>query len=253
LYGGGVIYRDGRDCAWQFWEARDPGQKNYQVHTVMIPVKILEHYDATIEEFCDVGDLSRQTARRLSRSSDPKERLQLVEILIDSRGISAIDAHDAGETLSPFALAARWGALFGHDAAATPKVDEDDYIVRQRPEGYECGLVDGTYLGRHETYDDVLVAVARHRLKGGGEGNLFHEHEPGELELVEWAPSEYESSRPKTSRRKVPTAFWRNAMKLYAPPRKTAKMGVMKLRRKTAMQASQKRRLETIRRIVSAQ
>jgi hypothetical protein len=73
-YGGGVVYKDGQGTFWQFWDSREPGEKNYFVYTAPVPRKVLDYYDAPLEEICSVGDLDRREARRLSRSSNPSDR-----------------------------------------------------------------------------------------------------------------------------------------------------------------------------------
>lgn len=214
-YGGGVVYKDGDGTFWQFWDSREPGEKNYFVYTAPVPNKVLDHYDATLEEICSVGALDRREVRRLARSSSPSDRSDLVAILRESRGPSGISLKGECETLSPFVLADRWGCVFGVEIEDVPKADLDDYIVREHAVGYECGRVDGLYLGRFETYEEALTAVANDLQKCHSCANLFHEHAKGHLELVDWDSKEH-AGRASLRRKKLPTQFWKNSMKLYS-------------------------------------
>jgi hypothetical protein len=113
-------------------------------------------------------------------------------------------------------LAHRWGAVFGIDADKVPKIGYEDYIVRETHNGdYECGAVDGTYLGRHQDYKSALCAIADNMVESNrADASLFHEYEYGKLELVDWDRSTFEGKIPKR-RGKLPVAQWQNAMKRY--------------------------------------
>jgi hypothetical protein len=234
-YGGGVVFKNISGVFWQFWAEREPGEKNFFVYTVEVPINVLEHYKATVEEICSVGDLDRREARRLVRSKLPQDRADLLFVLRDSRGPDGIAG--AGESVSPWELSSRWGSVFGLEVDDVPKVDLDDYIVREHAVGYECGRVDGEYFGRFKTYEEALCAIANDLLKGNVGSNLFHEHEPGTVELVDWDPNVH-AGRPSLQRKKLPTPLWQNAMKLYsnefrAKMRKTRKpKSVMSTRRR---------------------
>lgn len=239
-YGGGVVFRNKSGIFWQFWNEREPGEKNFFVYTAPVPIKILEHYKVEIGEICSVGDIKKTEARRLARSRSPKDRAELVFILRESRGPDGI----AGECeeVTPWELSSRWGSVFGLETEDVPKADLDDYIVREHATGYECGRVDGEYFGRYKTYEEALRAVANDLLKGNSGANLFHEHEPGSLELVDWDQKEH-AGRASLQRKKLPTPLWQNAMKLYsnefrAKMRKTRRSKtVMSTRRREASRA----------------
>jgi hypothetical protein len=262
-YGGGVVYIEpkGRHAYWQFWRARDEGQKNYEVWTAPIPRDVLAHYShADVNELSIVGDIDIKQLKKDSRSRNVKDRAELVHIICDALGPSAVDPDGEPDIVSPFELKARWGPVFGVLLDEVPQVDYEDYIIRPRnPEGYECGCVDGTYLGRYTRYEDCLNVIAGHipTTHQDREPNVFHEHEPGALELVEWDRAGAKPRKPP-QRRKLPVAPWRNAMRKYAAQsnkleraRREKRRGdkVLKARQRAASIAERKHRREKTRQI----
>ena len=193
-HGGGVLFREPvhKDCYWQFWREREDGQKNYVVFTAPVPDNVLEFFNADIKELSTYADIQTQTIRRLSRSKDPKERLQVVIAMRDVHGPSAIDPGQDPEVLTPWELNERWGEVFGNIPGEIPPIDHDDYVIREaRQGGYECGCVDGTYFGRFSVYKHALCAIAEHMRHTDSHANTMFEHEPGKLELVIWDPEDF--------------------------------------------------------------
>lgn len=217
-HGGGVLYRapNRRGVFWTFWSARDLGEKNFRVFTAPVPPDVIEYFSPDIKELSLVSGFDIRDIRRLSRSKDHSERLQLVAAIRDSSGASRIDPSHEPEILTPWELSDRWGGVFGLPSGEVPMIELEDFIVRETPHGdYECGCVDGVYLGRHQEYKFALCAIADHMRQYGLErSNVFHEHEHGKLELVTWDPSTFVGKIPKR-RGKLPEAKWRNAMKRY--------------------------------------
>lgn len=262
-YGGGVIYLEpkGRYAYWQFWRARDPDQKNYEVWTAPIPRDVLAHFSGVdISELCIVGDMDVKQVRKDSRSRNLRERAALVGVICDALGPSAVDPDGEPDIISPFELKARWGPIFGADLDGVPQVDIEDYIIRDRsPSGFECGCVDGTYLGRYKKYEECLNVIAGHIANAhqDREPNVFHEHEPGALELIEWDRSRAKPAKPPT-RCKFPMAPWRHAMRRYAAEtnkleraRREKQRGdkVLRARQRAASIAEKKRRRDKVRNI----
>jgi len=262
-YGGGVVYIEprGRHAYWQFWRARDEGQKNYEVWTAPIPRDVLAHFQkADVNELSIVGDISTKQIKKDSRSRNLRDRAELVSIICDAMGPSEVDPDGEPDLICPFDLKARWGPVFGVLLDEVPQVDIEDYIVRARsPEGYECGCVDGTYLGRYARYEDCLNVIAGHieQAHQDREPNVFHEHEPGALELVEWDRDRAKATKPP-QRRKLPSSPWRNAMRGYAAQtnkleraRREKRRGdkVLKARQRAASAAERKQRRQKVRNI----
>ncbi len=241
-YGGGVFYRYRREVAWQFWDAREPGEKNFVIYKALVPENVLDCYDVSLGEGCEIADIEKSQGRRLSRSNDPKDRLDVVQMIRDARGPSFF-GHEP-EELSPWELADRWGMVFGTDIKRVNRADIEDFIVRECRQGYECGQADGLYLGRFKTYEEALIAVANEMKRQSSTANLFHEHAPGKLELILWQPSQHVG--PLRHRRaKLPVAFWRNAMKRYAPkavPRRGPSVKTMRQRTSAATRQEERRR-----------
>jgi len=207
-HGGGVLFREPihKDCYWQFWRGRNDGEKNYVVFTAPIPSDVLEFFAADVKELAKYSDIQTQLLRRLSRSKDPKERLQVVMAMRDVHGPSAIDPNQEPEILSPWELAERWGEVFGVCRGEIPSVDFEDYIIREAKQGgYECGCVDETYFGRFRTYKHALCAIAEHMRKVDSNANTLFEHAPGKLELVIWDHHEFldKDHSPIAKRNKV--------------------------------------------------
>lgn len=215
-YGGGVVYKipPHGDIFWQFWEEREPGQKNYHIYSSPVPIRIISEFPGLdIKELCLVGEITKKEITKLSLSKDPKERITLLQIIREANGPSFLDP-DGPEILSPWDLAARWGVVFGQEKDALPKIDYDDFLIRSRTNGYEAGLVSGKYLGRHEDYESALSAISYYMKKSGlSESNLFYEHEPYKIELIIWDPEKYDYRVDKTKIR--PSPYWRKEVKKY--------------------------------------
>ncbi len=260
-YGGGVIYRTlQRDIYWQFWEPRDSGAKNFFVFTAPVPEQVLKFYDfADVKILCTVGCMEGREIERISRSRDPKERASLVGIIKDAYGPSSVDPDETSEVLSPFDLAARWGDVYGKSTEEIPQANLDDYIVREQKmgDGYECGRVDGRYIGKFKSYGLSLAAVAHEMSRTEGfTCNVFHEHEAGKLEMVEWDAQEYLQISLPTRKRVVATAFWKNSMKKYIDDdkikarirdRHKSQKGVMKARQRSQAKLNREKRIEQAR------
>jgi len=262
-YGGGVVYVEpkGRHAYWQFWRPREEGQKNYEVWTAPIPRDVLAHYkDVDVKEVVLVGDISVKLIQQDSRSRNLRERARLVQMICDAMGPSAVDPDGEPDVVAPFDLKARWGPVFGVMLDEVPRIDFEDYIIRDRkPAGYECGCVDGTYLGRYSRYEDCLNVIAGHIIDAhqDREPNVFHEHEAGALELIEWDRARAKPSKPP-QRSKMPSGPWRNAMRQYATEtnkleraRREKRRGdkVIKARQRAASITDRKHRREKVKNI----
>lgn len=218
-HGGGVLFREPRrrDLFWTFWSERELGEKNFLVFTAPVPSNVIEFFEPDLSEVALVSGISIRDLRKLGRSKDPSERMQIMTALRDCYGPSAIDPARDPEMVSYHELASRWGEVFAEYPQDIPMVDYDDFIVRETRYGdYECGCVDGHYLGRHREYKHALCAIADHmHEKAVGNVNVFHEHAFGKLELVAWEPDTFVGKIPKR-RSKLPQARWRNLMAKYA-------------------------------------
>ncbi len=261
-YGGGVVYRTPqKETYWQFWEPRERGRKNFYVFTAPIPDKVLDFYDFVEPEIlCTVGQIDKRELARISRSKDHKQRAFLVGIIKDAYGPSSIDPNETSEVLTPWELASRWGDVYGVSTDETPQANLEDYIVREHKqvgEAYECGRIEGAYFGRFETYEDALCAVAHAMAKGDGFScNVFHEHEPGKLELIDWDPQEYLERPLKKHRRAFSNAFWKNAMRHYINDdkiksriraRQKSHKDVLRARQRSKAKLNQQKRIERAR------
>jgi hypothetical protein len=217
-YGGGVLYREPRflDIYWTFWEGRERGQKNFDVFTAPIPEDVIEYFDPDLKELCMVSGFDLRELRKLGRSKDPIERLDIVMAIRDCGGPSRVDPKHVPDEVSPFEMAERWGEVFDVSTNDIPMIEYEDYLVRETKNGrYECGCVDGTFLGRFDDFKYALCAVADHmRLRGSDDSNLFHEHDFGKIELVSWEPETFIGKLPRR-RGKLPEAGWRNLVKRY--------------------------------------
>lgn len=217
-HGGGVLYRaPGRGgIFWTFWDARELGQKVFYVYTAPIPADILEYFEPDLKEMSLVLGLELRELKKLSASKSPFERLELVQAIQECFGSSRVDPESEPELMSLHDLSEQWGPVFGVDPSKVPKLSYDDYVVREtEQEEYECGSVDGVYLGRHAEYKTALCAVADHmRETSRVDANLYHEYEHGKLELVAWDHSTFTGKIPKR-RGKLPVARWQNCMKQY--------------------------------------
>jgi len=217
-HGGGVLFREPRkhDIYWTFWEARDSGQKNFEVFTAPVPHDVIEYFEPDLRELSIVSGIDLRELRKLSKSKDPVERLEVVSAIRYCNGASSVDPGRSPEMISPFEMVKRWGEAFGLSTEGIPMIEYDDYIVRETKNGlYECGCVDGSYLGRFEEFKHSLCAVADDMKKRGNDkSNLFHEHEFGKIELVKWDSNTFIGKLPRR-RGKLPEAGWRNRMKEY--------------------------------------
>lgn len=249
-YGGGVLFQEPkrRETYWQFWRARDPGDKNYEVFTAPVPKNVIEVFDPDIRELCKYSDLELQTVRRMSRSKDPKERLQVVMAMREVYGPSAIDPHYEPEVITPWELAERWGNVFGKELGEIPEVEYDDYLVRESKDGrWECGCIDGTYFGHFEKYKHCLCAIAEHmREIGAMRPNVMHEHARGKLELIVWDP--YEFLNKKLPRRGVVAGpRWRAHVRMYANAEDRAQGIAKRTARQKSIMKKRKRAKQKIR------
>ena len=217
-HGGGVLFREPRrrDVFWTFWEERDPGEKNYLVFMAPLPHNVIEFFEPDLKEVAFVTGFEIRDLRRMGRSKNPSERLQVLMALRDCYGPSSIDPSRDPELVPRHELARRWGDVFAAYPEDIPMVDYDDFIVRETSYGdYECGCIDGRYLGRHSKYKHALCAIADFMREKGLEGsNVYHEYEHGDLELVAWEPETFVGKIPKR-RAKLPEARWRNSMSKY--------------------------------------
>ena len=258
-HGGGVLFRapDRRGTFWTFWSARELGEKNYRVFTAPIPPDVIEYFDPDLKELALVSGIELREVRKLSRSKNPAERLQLVMAIRDCSGASRVDPAHEPELMSVHELSERWGAVFGIDAGDIPMVDYEDFIIRETPfKDYECGSVDGKYLGRHKEYKHALCAIADCMKEWGRDrSNVFHEHEHGKLELVVWERETFVGKIPKR-RGKLPEARWRNSMKRYVTSeirrkgidkKAEAQRNVTRDRRRAKSRIAQKDRVERAR------
>jgi hypothetical protein len=262
-YGGGVIYRDtDRHCFWEFWDAREEGERNFEVFTVPIPESIVEEYDFVDEDLlCEVADLSKQQVRVLARSRNPKDRVEILKYVRACYGASCMDPNDAPRVLTEWEIIRRWGSMFGRDISEESMADWDDYIICDTDDDrypYEFGRVNGQYFGRYDSYDDTLIAIARTMRKlDGFTFNVFHEYETEHLERIEWDPKEYLYRPLKVPKKKFPNVRWRHTMRPYAKAYeiKSRKQGrsqdgrVFKMRKRAQMEAKrrdQKKRSERI-------
>ncbi len=255
-HGGGVLFQEPKrkEVYWQFWGEREMGEKNYAVFTAPIPSNIIEIYEPDIRELCQYSELEIQTVRRLARSKDPKERLQIVMALREVYGASALDPNHEPEILTPWELAHRWGDVFGKELEGVAEVEYDDYIIRESNDGrYECGCVDGTYFGHYEKYKHCLCVIAQHMQEiGDPRPNVMHEHDRGKVELVLWDPAEF-LSKNIVRKKVVAGPRWRAHMRIYVNGQKIADgiakragktKSIMKKRKQAAQRLRQKDNLE---------
>ena len=176
MHGGGVLFREPRrrEIFWTFWEPRKNGDKNFIVFTAPVPDNIIEYFKPDIHELMIISGLKKPDIIRLSRSKNPIERLDIVMLILDCNGPSRIDPNHEPKIVSFFELSKQWGILFGYDHNSTTKIECDDFIIRERDSYYECGSVDGKYLGKYHSYKEALCAVAScMRLLGRERSNLF--------------------------------------------------------------------------------
>lgn len=216
-HGGGVLFREPRrrDIFWTFWSARELGEKNYQVFTAPILQNVIDYFRPDIKELVKVSGVDARDLVRLGRSANPSDRLKVVMIICDCCGPSRIDPNHEPEIMSIYELSERWGDVFGYDIKNISKIEFEDFIIREVESDYECGTIDGKYLGRHKEYKHALCAIADFMNQFGRErSNVFHEYDHDHLELVSWNPETFVGKIPKR-RGKLPEARWRNSMKKY--------------------------------------
>jgi len=248
-YGGGVLYRSpGGVVSWDFWEAPE---KNFLVYSAEVPGDVLGHYDVDVQELvlCSAGEVTEKEVLKLSKSANPRIRLQVLGLIRGAHGASTLDL-EGPEEVTKFNLVSRWGFLFGMEKGDVEEISEEDYMVREHEKRWECGRVDGTCLGRHRKYEDALSAVADDMKKVGLFTNLFHEHSPGEIELVQWEPEEL-IGRGVIIRGKIPAAQWKLAMRRYKTGRKPQRRrrAASSIRRDESSRVKQRNRVERAKKI----
>lgn len=261
-YGGGVLYRDARrkNYYWQFWNARERGQKNYLVYMAPVPENVLEFFDPDFQELCEISELTRNEIKRMSRSKNVRERLRLIEEIREICGPSAVDPENGAEELTPWELSARWGVLFGSSPETISQIDFEDYIIRENANNeYECGCIDGTFLGRYEKYKHALCAIAdRMHETGDLNVNVFHEHEIGQLELVHWDSASF-VGKLASRRCKMSSTVWKVSIRHYTSAeirrkgiarRRASEKGILKQREQAAKRNAGKQRAERFRKLV---
>lgn len=216
VYGGGVLYKDpDGNVFWTFWPPPGSGGKNYTVFTAAVPKNIIDHYRPDIKELELVTGIDPRSIRRFGSSRKPSDRLRIVMAICDCIGPSGIDLPDGPELLTAHDLASRWGHAFGVDPDDVPKLSSNDFIVRKIPSGqYDCGSVDGVYLGRHSRYREALCAIADFiDSKNLHSSNVYQEDSSGNLDLVVW---EYKSFAGKVRGPKIlSSSAWKSSMKPY--------------------------------------
>lgn len=258
-HGGGVLFREPRrrDLFWTFWNERESGEKNFLIFTAPIPDDVVGFFEPDLNEVAMVTGINIRDLRKMGKSKDPSERLQIMIALRDCYGPSAIDPDRDPEMVSYHELVARWGDVFSKHPKDIPMVDYDDFIVRETKYGdYECGCVDGKYFGRYPEYRFALCAIADFMKESAITGsNVFHEHEFGKLELVAWEPDTFVGKIAKR-RAKLPEARWRNLMLKYSTQeierkgierRTSSQKNSIKRRQRKASQLANKRKIERAR------
>ena len=250
-YGGGVLYRSpGGVVVWDFWDAPE---KNFFVYSVDVPRDVLEHYEGVdIQELvlCAGGEVTVKEILRLSSSKDPRARRQVLSLIRGGYGASQIDL-DGPVEVTKFNLVDRWGFLFGVERNEVEEISQEDYIIREYGKRWECGRVDGICLGRYQRYEDALATVANDMKKVGLFTNLFHEHLPGEIELLQWDPEDH-IGRGTIIRGKIPAAQWKVAMRQYNTGRKKVhrrQRRASSIRRSESLRVKQRGRIERARKI----
>lgn len=249
-YGGGVLYRaPGNVVVWDFWEAPE---KNFFVYTADATKGVLEHYNVNLDELflASGGEINKKELMKLSVSPDPRARLQVLILIKESYGASHLDPLGPLE-LTKFDLACKWGALFGVQKESVEQIALNDYMIIEKNDYWECGRIDGTFLGRFKRYEYALASIADDMKITENNANLFHEHSPGQIELVQWDWENHTGRLPEI-RRKMPMAQWKIAMRRYNmghKPHSKRKRLASRIRRSEAMRIEQKNRLERARRI----
>lgn len=82
-HGGGVLFREPRrrDLFWTFWSERELGEKNFLVFTAPVPSNVIEFFEPDLSEVALVSGISIRDLRKLGRSKDPSERMQIMTAL----------------------------------------------------------------------------------------------------------------------------------------------------------------------------
>jgi len=249
-YGGGVLYRSpGDGVAWDFWEAPE---KNFLVYSADASKDILERHEVVdLHELVlyGAGEVTEKEILRLSKSEDPRARLQVLALIYGGYGASELDPRGPVE-MTKFNLVMKWGFLFGMEKEGVEEVSQEDYMIRECGKRWECGRIDGHCLGRYVRYEDALAAVADNMKKVGLFTNLFHEHSPGKLELVQWNAEDHIGGGT-IIRGKIRTAQWKIAMRQYKPGRnmRRRKRLATSIRRAESTRVKQRNRIERAKKI----
>jgi hypothetical protein len=211
-HGGGVIYASDRGHFWQFWAS--PSGKTFTVYTA----RVEDHVFRGASTYADPPEVAKISGedvadlKKMSRSLHVKERAQLVQILMDVYGPTAIAF--VTEALTQYELVQRWGPAFGYEQGSASRIDDDDYLIVEGDGYYDCGTVGARYLGRFETYNDALITIAADRSKAGSVADLFQE-EAGELVKVEWNPRSWFNQRVSAPSTRGSRAKWRSVTRRY--------------------------------------
>jgi len=248
-YGGGVLYRAPGDIVmWDFWDAPE---KNFYVYSADASVNVLDRYEVDVDELLLVGagEISAKDLVKLSASKDPRARLQVLSLIRAAYGASHLDSEGPIET-TKFNLASHWGFLFGVEKEDIEEISQEDYMIREYKDAWECGRVDGLCLGKYKQYEHALATVAENMETVGLVTNLFHEHAPGKIEIVQWNHEEHIGRGPLV-RGKMPSAQWKIAMRQYATRRKPHRRRRLasSIRRNEEARVGQQNRIERARRI----
>ena len=220
-YGGGVILRKDGHTFWQFWDA--PATKSFLVWTARILVNILRDYKSVSrDDISAATGLPIETLRTMSTSSHLRDRLTLLEAVVELEGRSRICPAGPDE-LTSYEMAQRWGAVFEVDPASYPKFDSEDYMVSEFEEGFACGQIDGRFLGLYETFECCAAAIAEDIEAAGIVANVYIEQDDGELEKLEWSRGRWLGRNPVLIRMGFAKATWRYRMRPYT--REAAKKG----------------------------
>lgn len=254
-YGGGVFFRtsDRRSFFWTFWAARDRGEKNYSVFTARVPDDVISYFDPDTDEITSVCGIKSRELKLLSKSRNPEDRLQVVMAIRDCCGSSRVDDNHEPEVMSPWELTNKWGDVFGIPKGSVSMIDLEDFIIRETDDKqYECGTVDGQYLGKHRAYEEALTFIANHMQNYGMlRSNVFHEHDYGKLELLacDWDSYVKDIAQRK---KKLSATRWRNHVSKYTRTRNQKvcifePKDVIIRRRRAANRLAQKGRIERAR------
>ena len=217
-HGGGVVFIDSRrrDIFWTFWPARDYGERNFTVYTIVIPDNVFKSYKLDLNELEPVSGIKRSELLKMSNSKSYRDRLEVIMAISDCHGPSYLDINKSSEEVTLYEMASRWGDVFATTTDDIPAVELDDFIVREKGDGwYECGRVDGIYFGKFKKYKECMCQIADYmKMTSSFASNLFHEHDHGLLELVSWEPDSFVGKMSK-KKVKVSGIRWKNSMNKY--------------------------------------